>query len=191
MNKKRIIYQNWISDIGHDPSKDFNSDLPDNLNFMELFGLNTGKLFNQKLIEKQKKIEKLKKTVKVALEKLSVNEREFIIHFYYMGKTYREISEKSNKEIYRLETVHKRALKKLKKELAGFVAQEYGLKTKLNNKCIICQSDFCNQINQIISNRDKKKTWKPVLEEIESKFSLKIKSPQILIGHEKYHINKF
>ena len=190
MNKKRIIYQNWITDIGHDPSKDFNNDSPDNLNFMEMIGMNTGSLFNKQLLEKQKKIGRLKKAVKNALEKLQVNEREFIVLFYYMGKTYREISEKSNKEIYRLEAVHKRALKKLKKELAGFVAREYGLKTESNNKCIICQSDFCNQINEIISKRDKRKTWKPVLEEIELKFSLKIKSPQILIGHEKYHINK-
>ncbi len=187
MNKKRIIYQNWITDIGHDPSKDFNNNSPDNLNFMESVGLNTGNLFNQKLIEKQKKIEKLKKAVKAAMDKLPVNEREFIVLFYYMGKTYREISEKSNKEIYRLEAVHKRALKKLKKELAGFVAHEYGLKTESNNKCIICRSKFCDQINQIISKRDKRKTWKPVLKEIESKYSLKIKSPQILIGHEKYH----
>ena len=190
MNKKRIIYQNWITDIGHDPSKDFNNESLDNLNFIELIRLNTGSLFNKKLIEKQKKIEKLKKAVKKAMDKLPVNEREFIVLFYYMGKTYREISEKSNKGIYRLEAIHKRALKKLKKELAGFVAQEYGLKTELNNKCIICQSDFCNQINEIISKRDKRKTWKPVLEKIESEFSLKIKSPQILIGHEKYHINK-
>lgn len=187
MNKKRLIYQNWITDIGHDPSKDFNNDSPDNMNFMELIGMNTGSLFNKQLIEKQKKTERLKKAMKKAMDKLPVNEREFIVLFYYMGKTYREISEKSNKEIYRLEAIHNRAIKKLKKELAGFVALEYGLNAESDNKCIICRSEFCNQINQILSQRDKRKTWKPVLKEIKSKFSLKIKSPQILIGHEKYH----
>ena len=84
MNKKRLVYQNWITDIGHDPSKDFHNDSPDNLNFVEMIGMNTGSLFNKNLLEKQKKIGRLKKAVKNALDKLSINEREFIVLFYYI-----------------------------------------------------------------------------------------------------------
>jgi len=193
MSRKRIIYQNWIVELGRDPDLKYRQkEMP------EIVSLDSGLL--GKIIKKEnsdlnssrvdRKI--IREKVQAALAKLSSDEQEFIRQFYFMGISYREISEKSGRAVYRLEALHRRAVKKLHKTLACFVEARFKMKvTQISsigkNNCPICNSSSRTEIDSIISNRDPRKSWRPVISEIGSKFELKIKSPQLLIGHEKYH----
>jgi hypothetical protein len=122
------------------------------------------------------------------LDKLDEQGREFITQFYFIGKTYREISEQSGHPIHKLEALHKRTLKKLKKELSSFVQDRFGIESRLDNKCPICRSSFLPQINRLITERNKTATWKPIIKTLRERYRLKITSPQVLVGHEKYHM---
>ena len=195
MSGKRIIYQNWITEIGYDPNfyDTFSLSKKMSKEFVSIDDLERDdslKVDSENLKHKQKKLENLRKAMKRALDTLTDNEREFIVLFYYMGKTYREISEKSNKAIYRLEALHNRALKKLKIELADFVKESYKIKIKPVKKCPLCNSQYSHGINLLIKNRDKTDTWKSVIRQIKEKYKIRITSPQLLIGHEKYHMKQ-
>ncbi len=112
---------------------------------------------------------------------------EFIIRFYFMGQGYGEISEKSGRAVHKLEALHKRAIRKLKARLQTFVKKRYGLKSRKGGVCALCESPHRAAINEIITKRSQLMTWRPVLKEINKQFGLNIKSPQVLIGHQKYH----
>lgn len=164
MSNSRVVYQNWIVDLGRDPLKDWSqnnrADKPD---------------------------EQLKEIVSSALKRLNSNEQEFIIQFYYMGKSYQEISSQTGRVIYKLEALHKRALKKLEAQLQGFVIDRFDIKNRIKSDCLICNSEYANEIDNIIANRNPQETWRPILKILKEKFGIQIRSPQTLIGHKKYH----
>ena len=177
MGKKRTVYSNWLVEIGCTPE----------LISIDKLSKNYPNQDSDLITKNQTEAQKVRHAVQNALKALTVDEKELIIRLYYMGRTYREISEKSGKTISMLEAIKTRAFKKLKKELTQFVSEQYGLKPEFETNCIICNSEHCHLINQIIVNRDKKEIWKPVIDQIMNKFEIKIRSPQLLIGHEKYH----
>jgi hypothetical protein len=78
-------------------------------------------------------------------------------------------------------------MKKLEKHLAAFVKKRFGIANEVKRPCIICQSPRLAEINKLIEQRDKAATWKPVMKRLLEEFGIEIKSPQMLIGHEKYH----
>ena len=167
MSKRKVVYQNWIVELGFDP-------------------LIIGTLNKEQInIDESEKIEK---AVREALNELDEEEKELIVHYYFMGKTYTEISEKSNREIFKLSALHKRAVKKLRNKLSKFVEKYYGIKSETNADCQICNHSNNTEINRLIFERDKTKTWKPILKILREKYSINLKTPQLLIGHEKYHI---
>lgn len=59
------------------------------------------------------KTEKIERAVRESLDKLDDDEKEVIIYYYFMGQSYAEISEKWNREVFKLASLHNRALKKL------------------------------------------------------------------------------
>lgn len=91
MLKRKVVYQNWIVELGFD---------------LLIIGTLNKEQVN---INESEKIEK---AVREALNELDEDEKELIAHYYFMGKTYAEISEKSNREIFKLSALHKRAIKK-------------------------------------------------------------------------------
>jgi hypothetical protein len=167
MSKRKVVYQNWIVDLGFD---------------QVLFGYEISSGLDSTASEK------IEKAVRVSLDKLDENEKELIIHYYFMGQTYAEISEKSNREIFKLTALHKRAIKKLKKSLSKFVEDNFGITTESYINCPICNHDKREELNQIIFSRDKTKTWKPILKKLREKFQVDLRTPQLIIGHEKYHM---
>jgi len=164
MSNSRIVYQNWIVDLGHDPMEQF---------------------FDNSRINNPD--ERLEKVVSTALKRLSTNECEFIVQFYYMGKSYREIADQSGRVIYKLEAIHRRALKKLEAELRGFVSKRFNITKEKTHDCPICNSEYSDEINEIIAKRNPRDTWRPILKILKERFELHIRSPQTLIGHIKYH----
>ena len=188
MAKNRIIYQNWLVEIGYDPKLGgpHKTDIEE-ISIDELFedGFDIEqKLDNSKQIQRN---EFLQNNVQNALAKLSEDEREFIIRFHFMGEKYVEIAEKTEREQYSLVGYHNQIIKKLKKYLKQFVKDEFQVSLQEKSTCPICLSPYKSNINSLLETRDKKSTWKHVMQSIEEKYNLQIKAPQILIGHEKYH----
>ncbi len=193
MSRNRIVYQNWIVELGYDPSA---------RNIMEIWhdgdtelvSLDTpsAKAIDNDTVSHENTMTKLiQEQVTQSFSCLSEEEHEFIRQFYFMGSTYRTISEKTGRAIYKLEALHKRALQKLKKELLPFVREHWHIEIaqiKSGEKsCPICQSSLRDEIDMLITNRDRTKTWRPVLCALREQYGINIRSPQILIGHEKYH----
>ena len=188
MAKKRVIYQNWLVEIGYDPKLGgpHKTEI-EQISIDELF--ESGFDIEQKL-DTRKQVERtdfIRTAVQDALGKLTEEEREFIIRFHFMGEKYIEISEKTERELYSLVAFNDQIIKKLKKHLRKFVQAEFKIGPEKEPTCPICLSPHKNDINKILQNRDKKLTWKHVMLKIEKQFGLQIKFPQILIGHEKYH----
>lgn len=168
MPQNRIIYQNWIVEIGADPKK-----IKKSSNFENNVNNNPDNII---------------KEVNSALAKLDVDEREFIIRFYYMGETYNRIAEISNRSIHKLNAFHQQILKKLNNYLKNFVNGKFNIDINEESLCPICRSEYKPEIDKLIKSRDKRKTWKPLKDLIEKKYHVKFRTPQVLIGHEKYHI---
>lgn len=193
MPRNRIVYQNWIVDLGYDPSLRNRTEIWHEGD-TELISLDTpdAELIDTETVSHTDNMAiRIQQQVSRSLLCLTDEEREFITQFYFMGRTYKTISEKTGRAIYKLEALHKRALRKLKKELLPFVSKHWHITITKNqsnrNSCPICRSSYRNEIDQLIANRDKTKTWRPVLQILREQYGIIIRSPQILIGHEKYH----
>ncbi len=188
MAKNRLIFQNWLVEIGYDPKLGGpHKNEIEQISIDELF--ESGFDISQeqpssRQINRRKIIEQ---AVKAALEKLTDDEHEFIIRFYFMGEKYIEIAEKSEREIYRLVSLHNRAVKKLKNYLKKFVKEQFAVTEDSQQVCLICDSPYKKEIDKLILMRDPKSTWKHIIQNVSKSYNIKIKSPQILIGHEKYH----
>ncbi len=190
MPSSRIVYQDWIVEIGYDPDNRvapnggdlFRSD------FMSLDHPAAAVLSDaDALAIRIERRELVRLAVTEALNNLDDDEREFVIRFHFMGESYRRISELSGRNIHKLEVLHKRSLRKLRKQLAAFVHETFGLDSEVIPDCPICRSPFAAELDEIIRNRDRTATWRPVLTLLKTKYNLSISSPQLLIGHEKYH----
>ena len=191
MAKGRLTYQNWIVDIGFDPE----AGLPTGGGWGDggarsLEGIDSQAAFARGTVppgSEQPVTAQIRQKVAGALEHLSREEKEFITRFYYMGQSYREISEKSGRAVHKLAALHTRALKRLKALLGGFVAEKFDIDTGKALSCPLCASRFCREIDQIIDQRGPKATWKPVMKLLKERFGIKVRSPQLLIGHVRYH----
>jgi hypothetical protein len=173
MGANRITIQNWIVDLGIDPNRLRQSANPDEPESHAPPDSSDG----------------IDTAVQLALRSLSDEEREFVTLYFFMGKSARELAEDSGRSVHKLEALHKQVIRKLRQRLAPFVEQRFGLSTALQSDCPICNSPNRERIDQIISSRDRTCTWRHVLDRLRKEFRLSIRSPQSLIGHEKYHIN--
>lgn len=188
MAKNRLIFQNWLVEIGYDPKLGgpHKNDI-EQISIDELF--ESGFDITREIPDSQQINRKaiIEEAVKNALSKLNDDEREFIIRFHFMGERYIEIAEKSDRKLYSLVALHIRAVKKLKRYLRKFVKEQFGLNEPKQSNCLICNSPYKDEIDKLIVKRDPKGTWKHIIQHVAKSYNIKIKSPQILIGHEKYH----
>ena len=181
MSAERITYQNWIADLGRDPSKP--------LDLEGQFGSISPGTGGSETLNSPEPVRRcqIREAMASALSKLSDNERELIEQFHYMGRSYREIAGRSGRSIHRLEALHQRALKKLRMVLAPLVKQLYGLRVSTDPDCPICTSPHRATIDSLIRERSRSDTWRPTIRLLKSRFGIIITTPQTLIGHEKYH----
>ena len=171
MSPARLMFQNWIVALGRDPSIRY----PQEPLLPAVGG------------EGMDEIDEIEETVEKALETLTEQEKFFIIRFYYMGQGYAEMSRLSGRARHRLTSIHRQALRKLRIRLSELVKRHYGIEIDTEKKCVICSSPFRAEIDTLIAGRDRTRTWRSVIETLNHRYSLNIKSPQTLIGHEKYH----
>ena len=166
---KRIRTMNWVEGVEEPESVSEESDLI------------------ERMKEEKAKVE-LEEKGEQALDRLDSAEREFIRHFYFDCKSYDQISEIMNKTKDRLERIHRSALEKLKFGLKEFVSQRYKIKIPPERKCLICSHPEREKLEELIKAKKKEETWKKILRTFKEKFNLKIKTPQILINHQKKHM---
>ncbi|MBI5265976.1 MAG: sigma-70 family RNA polymerase sigma factor [candidate division Zixibacteria bacterium] len=134
------------------------------------------------------RLERIREQVQLAIRGLDENEREFISRFYYMGETYRHMAEASGRKIYSLEALHRRALRKLRKALARFAEAEFGVTPeKPRRPCVVCDSPRRAEIETLINARPAEATWRSVMRAIAQEYGVRVATPQVLIGHQKYH----
>jgi len=166
MSNARILFQNWIVDLGFDPGH-------------KRIILDTDNIIipNRRIIT----------AVRLALKKMSNNEREFIERYYFKGESYVKIGQALRWIPYRVEALHRRAVKKLRKHLAPFVKREFGIEIDTNYECPICNSPLKDEINRLFKAKKPEETWKKIIKILKEKYKITIKTPQILIGHQKYH----
>ena len=182
MSPERIVFQNWITDLGRDPSQPVDLDAERHGSSLADAG---GSGANS--VPESERQARIREAVELALARLSANERELIEQFHYMGRSYREISELSGRTVHRLEALHRRSLKKLRTALAPLVKELYGLGVSTDPDCPICTSPERAVIDTVIRERDRARTWRPIIRLLKTRFGIIITTPQTLIGHEKYH----
>ena len=141
----------------------------------------------QKIKDEEARVE-LEEIVAKALDKLDSFEREFVQYFYYDCLSYSQISQLLDKTKDRLERIHRSALEKLRFGLNDYVSQRYKLKISEEKRCLICSHPLRNELDDLIKSKSKEETWKKVLRIFREKFNLEIKTPQILINHQKKHM---
>ncbi|MFH1701088.1 MAG: hypothetical protein ABIE07_10930 [Candidatus Zixiibacteriota bacterium] len=169
MRKERIIYQDWIVTLGRDPSIPCDGRAEKNSDH-----------YNYEIIT----------AVNRALEILNNDEASFIRAFYMEGLGYRQIGEKSGRAVYKLEALHNRALKKIKRHLYHSLKDKISLPAPSQIECCLCRHPQLEDINQLIMARNKSETWKHIIKTLKNDYGIIIKTPQRLIGHLKYHIIK-
>ena len=167
--RRRIRALNWVS----------GKEEPD-------FALSENELM-EKLKEEESKLE-LEEKVAKALDKLDNVEREFIRCFYFDCLSYNQTSQILNKTKDRLERIHRSALEKLKTCLKDYVSQRYKIKVPSVKKCLICSHPSRKELEELIRAKKPEETWKKILRAFKEKYNLEIKTPQILINHQKKHM---
>jgi RNA polymerase sigma factor (sigma-70 family) len=138
--------------------------------------------------EKIKKDKELEKQVRQALGKLDETERKFILYFYFDCFSYKEIGFLLKKRKDKLQRIHQSALDKLKLILKDYVEKRFEFRTNDDTGCIICQNPHRKKLDRIIRGKRKEETWKRVIKILRNGYDLRIKTPQILIGHLKKHM---
>jgi hypothetical protein len=166
MNVDRIIYQDWIVELGRDPS----------LTWEESY--RSPKNYNLELV----------KAVNQAINGLQPDEALFIRQFYMQGMGYREIAAWTGRTIRRLETIHKVALKKLKCQLYEMMRKKYNLTYQADTDCPLCNNPHIEAINSLVASKDDQETWSRILGTLGERFGIKNLSPSRIKGHIKYHI---
>ncbi len=164
MARSRVLYQQWIVDLGREPAQP-----------------------TQEESSTDDRRQIIREAVREALQKLNDDQREFIERFYYMGMCYEELAERTGRTMHRLEAIHKTALRRLRKELQPFVAATFGIDSEVITDCPICASPYRDEIDQLIAAKPESATWSGVMQELAERFDLRITTPQTLIGHSKYH----
>jgi hypothetical protein len=177
MSSSRIIYQNWIAELGRDPSLSLQTAGPAHVD-SDGPAAEAGMTDRSELIQRK---------VRAAMAELSEDERELVEQVNFMGRCCSEIAALTGRTEHRLEALHRRALRKLCRRLAPLVKELYGIGLPVVADCPICRSDRRTEIDRLIRQRDPSQTWRPVIKRIREEFSLRISTPQTLIGHEKYH----
>lgn len=176
MAGSRVIYQNWIVELGFDPLVG-----PDTEEPVVADGARTDG------VEEGERVQRIREAVQAALAELSEDERELMERLHFMGQTIPELAQNSGRARHKLEAMYNRAVRKLRRRLTPLVKEMFGLESGRDLKCPICGSPHRAAIDRMIAARDPTATWRPVIQQIQRRFGIKLRAPQVLIGHYKYH----
>ena len=161
----RVTFINWLAEGG----------LPSMSNPLQTGG------------ETEPRLLRIEEAVRAAIARLPDEEQELIRLHHFQGMALAEIARQTGRKAHNVESMHRRIIKKLRRQLTAFVEGEFGL-PRPHESCPICQSPQRREIDSLINSRDRSTTWRPVLCRLRQEFGLTIRSVQCLIGHARYHI---
>ena len=188
----KLIYKNWLAELGFDPTSKSGPRLSPKQQ-LKTVSLEYPKIRAALMTpispgrQEQERIDLIRAAVADAISRLPLDQREFIERHYYMGQSYTDMARETGRAKWRFESLHRRALKSLRKRLEPFVLTQYGVDAAKQRFCPVCASARRAEIDQLLRTRDRRATWKSILRHVRTDFGLKIRRPQTLIAHEKYH----
>ena len=138
--------------------------------------------------ERSEREELIDRQVRAAVEKLLPTEKQFVELFYFQVRSYQEIAGIMKKKTHKLQRLHQRALRRLRILLAGFVEKQFKLKLPKETNCVICESPFREELNELIKNKKEEETYSRLIKIFRQRYGINVKTPQTIIGHEKKHM---
>lgn len=160
----KLVFLDWIYDVDR----------------VSLFSPGKQSRLQKEIIEK----------VHDAVDKLPPTEKDFVQLYWFEGRSIAELSELFGKKPHRLESLNKRIMLKMKRRLSGFVADRFGIAADTTPPCIICDHPRKVEIDDLLCTKKPEETFRPIYRKLKEEFGITISTPQILIGHMKYHFQK-
>ena len=126
--------------------------------------------------------------VREEIEKLDADERDLIEKYWYEGKTMSEIARGKGRPTCKLESFYKQVMRKLKNRLRKFVEMEFKIVSEPEeNLCPICSHPCLKEIDDLLVTRRPEETLSRFIRILKLDYGIVIKTPQVILGHLKYH----
>jgi len=164
MMPRKIIHQNWIYQTSRS-------------------GIWDGKASSPRQ-------ERIRQAVRGELKKLAFHEREFVELYWFQGRSLNEIAALLGKKPYKLECLNKRIRRKLRSLLADFVNSEFGLRIAEDDRCPLCSHPEKDRIDNLLKSKKPEDTFRRIIQILKTDFGIRVSTPQVIIGHLKYHIRE-
>jgi hypothetical protein len=136
--------------------------------------------------EGQVRLQELASKVREALDELTAVERVTIERHDFEGLSLVNIAAELGWPCSRVQATRRRALRRLRKVLAPYVQERFGVLLPSTN-CPICASQFRRDAETIIAARKREESYSKVISQLRHDFKIAIISPKTIIGHVKYH----
>lgn len=124
--------------------------------------------------------------VREALDELTDMERITIVRHDFEGLSFAKIAAELEWPCAKVQVVRRRALRRLRKVLAPYVKERFGVSLP-SLDCPICVSPFRREAENIIVKRKREESYSKVISQLRLDFNITIISPKTIIGHMKYH----
>ncbi|UCD63884.1 MAG: sigma-70 family RNA polymerase sigma factor [Candidatus Zixiibacteriota bacterium] len=171
MRGKRLIFHNWLAENGTGRR-----------------GYDAGD--GRRSEDENRRLQHIRDAVRRAVDCLPLEYRELVVRYHFMGESYQDIAARSGRKSYKLAAMHRRAFRRLRKLLALLVVEQYSISPPSTGCCPVCTSPRRRDADRLIAQRDPAATWRPIIAALRRRFEIKVRSPQVLIGHEKYHMSQ-
>ncbi len=151
-----------------------------------IYGSNRDNLFSQR--DESPLQNEIIEKVRGAVGTLSGEEREFVQLYWFEGKPLVEIGQLLGREPSRLDALNRSVMRKLRARLSEYVATRFGVKSA-SDKCVICDHPRKPEIDSLLIEKPPEDTFRNTMAVLSREYNLRLTTPQILIGHMKYHMN--
>lgn len=132
--------------------------------------------------------EEIIEKVRMAMESLSAEEREFVQLYWYEGKRLEEIGELLCRQPSKLDALNRTIMRKLRNRLARYVAGRFRL-SGVSDNCEVCSHPRKSEIDRLLLEKRPEETFRRTIATLRSDFNMTLSTPQILVGHMRYHMN--
>lgn len=136
--------------------------------------------------EEQLRRQELADKFREALDELTAMERVTIERHDFEGQSLVNIAAELGWSCSRVQAARRRALRRLRKVLAPYVQERFGVSLP-STDCPICASPFRRDAERIIAARRREEPYSQVIARLRHDFKIAIISPKTIIGHLKYH----
>ncbi len=127
--------------------------------------------------------------VRRALRRLPKLERQLILAHHFYGDSLSYAARRESLSFAVAVSGYRRGLRRLRSQLSAFVAEEFDVAAEAST-CVICASPHRTDIERILRSRTRHEGFARVIAEIWDKCGLRLRSPQTIVGHVKYHSTK-